>query len=115
MTGAMIKVLAMGPERRARQCVELKAICADRKTRHGEGNMAAQDPREGVNRAFHRWLAAHQNRPCHIGRPLGILPATIHQKQIARANGAIGFFGDAIMHNRPIWPTASDCIKTQIF
>ena len=112
--GPVVEIQPDLPKRRTRQRVELHAVCAGRKMRHGQRNMAAQDACKSINRAAWGRAALYQNSARDIGCPLLILAATINQIKVTGLNAAIGFFGDAIMHNRAIRASAGDGVKAQI-
>ena len=114
MACAVVEIQPDLPKRRARQRVELHAVCAGRKMRHGQRNMAAQDAGESIYRAAWGRAALDQNCARDIGCALLILAATINQIKVTGLNAAIGFLGDAIMHNRAIRAGAGDGVKAQI-
>src|SRR5690606_28196080 len=107
------EVDAFGPERAAREGIELCAGGAFGEFRRGNGDVALQDLREA--RAHFAARLADGNGARHVRGPVLVLRAGIEQEQFARRDAAIALLRHAIVDDGAVRARAGDGREGNVF
>src|SRR6516165_10308286 len=100
VSGAMVVVEPLLPQRAAGEGVELCASSAPRKARQCQRDMALEHAGKAVAHLLRR--LANRDRPRDVGRSVEILGARIEEVEGARFETLFGFRHRAVMNDRTV-------------
>ena len=108
----MVEIHARHPKRRARQRVQIAPRQPLWPAGAADGDHPGEDAGIGLGRPVRHW--AHGHGPGDVGGAVDILPARINKQQLSGADGAIGGFGHAVMHDGAVRTGTCDCLETDV-
>src|SRR5881275_1982665 len=111
MSGAVVVIEPLLPERAARKGVQLRACRPFRKAREGERDMPLKHAREPVAHLV-GWRT-DCDRTGDVGRAVEILRPGIEEIERAGFETALGFGHRTVMHDRAVWAGAGNRRKAQ--
>src|SRR5260370_38290072 len=112
MAGTGVAMEPLLPQRAAREGVELSSGGALRKPRHGQRDVALENPGEAVAHFVIR--LADRDRPGDIGGAVEILRTRIEELRHPRLDPLFAVRGRPVMHDRAVRPGPRDRRKAQV-